>query len=80
MPAISRDVERQVRAFSRQKLDPLWISHYLMETYGLDIESVRQVFIKVGLIDPFKVPPKGGGKAADPLKPAQGGMKKQSFY
>jgi hypothetical protein len=45
-----KDLERLVRSMVRQKLDPEYIRHYLVETYQLASKTVDEVFATVGVV------------------------------
>ena len=45
----SRDLERLVRQLVRQKCDEDYIRYYLQDTYQLDVESINQMFEKIGI-------------------------------
>lgn len=47
---ISRDVERLVRGFANQHLDPEYIRYYLQETYRLSDKDCDEVLAKFGLL------------------------------
>ena len=47
--AYSKDLERLVRSFVKQKLDLEYIRHYLMENYQLDRKSTDVILEKVGV-------------------------------
>lgn len=74
--AYSKDIERLVRAFVKQKLDLDYIRHYLMENYQFDRKMADQVLEKVGAT---LVPgPRGGGGPKAPNDKSK--VSKQSFY
>ncbi len=52
MAGISKDIERVARMMEAQKLDPIYIRHYLQETYGLDEKSIDGLFEKLGIGKP----------------------------
>ena len=55
----AKDVERLARSMIGQKLEYLYIKHYLQETYQLDAKLVEQILDKLGM----QPPPKPGEKA-----------------
>ncbi|MFW5750077.1 MAG: hypothetical protein ACOCZK_00365 [Planctomycetota bacterium] len=59
----TREMERLVRQMKRQKVEPEYIRHYLLEEYQADPKTVDIVFQKVGLgQDAGQMgPPKQGG-------------------
>ena len=65
--AYTRDLERIVRQFKRQRLDPEYIAHYLMETYQADPKVIEEVFRACGLLeeDYGDGNPMGGGRKKD---------------
>ena len=60
--AFSKDVERLARSLAAQKLEPLYIKHYLMETYAMDGPSIDALMERVGI---KPQPPAGRAGAAD---------------
>jgi hypothetical protein len=45
-----KDLERLVRSMVRQRLEPDYIRHYLIETYQLANKTVDEVFATVGVV------------------------------
>lgn len=75
--AWGKDVERLARALLRQKLDPIYVRHYLMEQYQLDAATVERLLERIGGLkppDPLRAP-----KAAE-RQQAQPKITKQGFY
>lgn len=74
--AYSKDIERLVRSFVKQKLDIEYIRHYLMENYQLDRKMSDQILEKVGVV---LVPgPRGSGTTVQATDKSK--LSKQSFY
>jgi hypothetical protein len=72
----TKDLERMIRSLVKQRTDPEYIRHYLIETYQLDPKIVVKLFEEMGVgkekqkfntkSDPFNA---GGNKS--PRKPFQ---------
>ncbi len=45
-----KDLERLVRSLVRQRLDPDYIRHYLIETYQITSKTVDEVFTSLGVV------------------------------
>ncbi len=71
----SRDLERLVRTFIGQKLDPAYIRHYLVETYQLDLKTADDIIAKVA---PAAAARERGGHPGEDLNPPP--IKRQRFY
>ena len=69
----TRDIERLVRMFIAQKLDPDYIRHYLQESYQLDQRTIDEVFARLG-VGPR--PDRKGG----PAKKDDAKVNKQKFF
>lgn len=59
----TKDLERLVRSLVRQRLDPEYIRHYLIETFQVAEKTVDEVFKTVGVVKEKK---KFNAKAAMP--------------
>ena len=46
----TKDLERLVRSLVRQRMDPEYIRHYLIETYQLAEKTVDEIFKTVGVV------------------------------
>jgi hypothetical protein len=69
-----KDVERLARAFVRQKLDPAYVRHYLMEHFQLDAAAIDDLLLKIGAVKPPPIDRPG------PVKKADDKVKKQGFF
>jgi hypothetical protein len=72
----SRDLERLVRTLVGQKLDREYISHYLVETYQIDLKTATNIIDKVApQPSPRGVRP---GSKTDSINPPP--INRQKFY
>ena len=74
--AYSKDIERLVRSFVKQKLDLEYIRHYLMENYQLDRKMADQILEKVGVV--LVAGPRGSGTTVAATDKSK--VSKQNFY
>lgn len=44
-----RDIDRLARSLAGQRLDPLYIQHYLVETFAISMEAAEEVLIRLGI-------------------------------
>jgi len=73
--AFGKDIERLARSLHGQRLERLYIKHYLMEVFQLDDETVEAVLMKVGIVEKVEKG-KTPSKTANDTKP----VNRQSFY
>jgi hypothetical protein len=69
----TREIERLVRMFVGQKLDRVYIKHYIMENFQLDDRTAETVLDRCGV-----KPPPSGRRGAVEDKGA--GIRKQGFF
>ncbi len=80
--ALTKDIERLVRSFVAQKMEPEYIRHYLMENYMLGPVAIDQIFTKLGVGQRKKSMPglDDGVPKRVPIIGADGKVRKSQFY
>ncbi len=80
--ALTKDIERLVRSFVAQKMEPEYIRHYLMENYMLGPVVIDQIFEKLGVGMRKKTMPgmDGGAPRRAPIIGADGKVRKSQYY
>jgi hypothetical protein len=76
--ATTREVERLARSLIAQRTDPLYVVHYLVETYQIDLPTAQAVVDKVA---PPRLRKSELVKATSGKSPAKSdGPKRTTFY
>lgn len=57
----TRDIERLARSMAAQRMDPVYIRHYIMENYQVDVPTADKILAKAGIVVP-QPGAKGSGK------------------
>ena len=73
--AFGKDIERLARSLHGQRLERIYIKHYLMEVFQLDDAAVETVLKKVGITEKVEKG-KAPSKTSNDAKP----VNRQSFY